>query len=513
MACKNYWWVTRPKRKLILIPDLIKIFSATATGKTWHRNRELQKQFERNLTNAKWKAQNNSNDGSGGRTYAALLAQLGLWYTDESNLVGITLAGQEIINGNNPIPIITKQLLDLQFPSSYSIKPQVNVCREFQLQPYRFIMKLFLDNQIDELSQEEISFCLVPYIKKNADTDLCLNLLHKYDHNKTEVITNAKNLTGLQKTSLLNIGNTIVNNFEYTGYFEEAEDIKKLKIKKSKIDEAKKFINDLRTGLIQNPENEPVYQRRYGTGLDKTKDYSTSIRTPMPINPNERKIIECFYVISSSEPVYRINNNLITRISKQTGASTRLIQSVIEKLPVETQPNQFAEAYLQLATGGRSTATDFELKTTALFNEGFDINAKWIGNHKRYPDIIVFIDKKNKKHGIIDTKAYREYNLPLDHKNRMAHVYIPDLSTFKFEGENYSIAFFGYVAGGFTNNIENSFSELVSMTETPGYLITAQHLLDLLKIYKDKLITSVDLMKLFSCNTQIVPYEFITQSN
>lgn len=513
MACKNYWWVTRPKRKLILIPDIIRIFSATAEGKPWHRNRGLQKQFEQNLTDAKWKAQNNSNDGSGGRTYAALLAQLGLWYTDEENLVRITIAGQEIIDGENPVPIITKQLLDLQFPSSYSSKPHVNVCRGFQVQPYRFILKLFLERKIDELSQEEIGFCLVPHVKRETDTDLCLDLLRQFNINKDELIKNAKDLTGLQEESLVNIGNTIVNNFEYTGFFEEFEDIKKLKIKESEIINAKNFISNLRTGLIQDPENEPVFQRRYGTGLSKTKDYSTSIRIHMPIKPNERKIIEAFYIISSSEPVYSINVELISRIAKQTGAPYRLVQSVIEKMPVEKQPDQFAEAYLKLAVGGKPTATDFELKTTALFNEGFDINAEWIGNKGRCPDIIVFIDKRNKKHGIIDTKAYKKYDLPLDHKNRMAHGYIPNFKQYVFEGRNYSIAFFGYVAGGFSNNIETSFSELLGMTDIPGHLITAQNLLDLLKIYKERTVSINDLMDLFSSNAQIIPYEFINQTS
>jgi hypothetical protein len=510
MACKSYWWVTRPKRKLILIPDLIKIFSATAEDQKWWGNRELHISFEQNLTDARWKAQNISKDGSGGRTYAALLAQFGLWYKDENNKVQITIAGQEIINGDPPVPIMTKQLMDLQFPSFYSLKRNINVCRDFQIQPYKFIMNLFLDKHINELTQDEIAFCLVPYAKKPNEVNLCLELIQRFHENPDAAKDSAIRDSGLNEESLRNIGNTIVNNLEYTGYFLEKEDIKSLEIRPEKIREASEFISQLRKGLIQNPENEQVFQRRYGTGLRTTKDYSTSIREPMEINPNEKKIIERFYIIAASEPIYSLTPRLINRISKQTGAPYQMVRSVIEKLPLETQPNQFRKSYLQISTAGKQFAKEFELKTANLFTEGFEVDAKWVGNKGRHPDIIVFLDKRHMRHGIIDTKAYRKYTLPLDHKHKMAQTYIPDLSKYEHEGTTYSISFFGYVAGGFSTNINNSFNELLNMTETPGHYITANNLLGLLKKHKEDPFDVDELMRLFSSNKEIISYEVIS---
>jgi hypothetical protein len=37
---KNYWVITRPKRKLILIPDLLKIFSTVVEGQKWEGIRQ-----------------------------------------------------------------------------------------------------------------------------------------------------------------------------------------------------------------------------------------------------------------------------------------------------------------------------------------------------------------------------------------------------------------------------------------------------------------------------------------
>lgn len=509
MAERQYWVISRPKRKLILVPDLLKIFSAAALGQTWTGNRALQKRFERNLTNAHWKAQNLSDDGSGGRTYAALLYLLGLWYEDDNNEVRITLAGQEILDGDPPIPIITKQLLDFQYPSPYSIKPSVNVSRSFRVRPFRFILKLFLERNVERLTQDEIAFCLVPYAINDSCQDICLAKIHDFRTNRSDLIKQAVVDSGTTEDNLRNIGNTAVNNFEYSGYFIEQEDIKSLEIKPSKIQEANDFLSSLRKSMIQNPEDAQTFQKHYGTGLKKSKDYSDSIRQPLPINPNERKILEQFYIIASNEPIFSMDSDLVDRVSTSTGATKNMVKNTLERLPLETQANQFYQSYLQLSVGGNSTAEDFERKTCALYNEGFKINAWWVGRKPRHPDIILFFDVVGSRLGIIDTKAYSEYHLPLDHKNKMAYTYIPKFRTYDYNGKTYRLSFFGYVAGGFTNTISSSFNELIGMTAVSGHLISAQNLLTLLEIYRQRHLNFDKLIEIFTINKEIIPYEII----
>jgi hypothetical protein len=504
---KEYWVITRPKRKLILVPDLLKLFSAVALGEKWNQNREVQQKFEKALSDAQWKAQNVSADGSGGRTYAVLLYMLGLWYEDIYKGVQITLAGQEILDGESPVPIITKQLLDLQFPSPYSTKPNVNVSRDFQVQPFRFVLRLFLEKNFQEITQDEIAYCLVPFAKKDSDLNDCAERIKEYRKEPEAITILAVKKSGTTSDNLKNIGNTVVNQLEYTGYFSETEDIKSLIFDTRKFVDAKDLLNTLRTSLLQNPENEPLFQRRFGTGLNKTKDYSHSVRQPMSVKPNERKILEQFYIIASNEPIYSATPDLRKRISDFTGASDSLVKKVLERLPLDKQASQFYESYVKLSIGGIPTAEDFERKTTALYNDGFKISAKWVGNKPRHPDIIIFIDRTNKIHGILDTKAYRDYNLPLDHKNKMAYTYIPDFHTFCFEGEEYNLAFFGYISGGFSDNIKKSFSELLGMTQIPGHYITARNLLNLLEFYNKKSLTTTDLLHVFSSNKEVLPYE------
>lgn len=502
----DHWFVTRPKRKLILVPELIKIFAATTEGKQWNRNRQIQLQFERALTDAGWKAQNISDDGSGGRTYAALLYMFGLWYEDE--VVHMTNAAKEIINGiSNPVAVMTKQLIDFQYPSPYSVKRNVNISRDIQLQPFRFILNMLLETEIMEITQQEIGFCLAPFAKKMKDVNLCAGKVIEFRQDEDKVIREALKTTGRDKTYLKDLGNTIVNQFEYSGYFEEDPDIKSLKIRQNKISEIKSFLAERRKTLLQNPDDKAKFQRRYGSGIAKGKDYSRSHREPMDISPNQRIVLEKFFVLTTQRPVFSIDDDIIYKISSEIGASSKFVRETLDHLPLNITGNEFEDTYLRLSSGGRSTATDFERKTSALIKEGFGLETLWVGSKPRHPDIIVFMNQQEHAHGIIDTKAYTDYSLPIDHRNKMAVNYVPGFETYTFQGIEYKLAFYSYVAGNYGSNIQNSFEELLGMTNIPGSYITAKDLLILYHMHKDASFSQWDLKKIFSCNKQIKPNE------
>jgi len=377
---RRHWVISRPKRKLILVPDLLGIFSSVAGGQNWKGNRSLQIEFETALTNAQWKAQNISRDGSGGRTYAALLRMLGLWYEDKEKGAQLTIAGQEILAGYSPIQIITKQLLDYQYPSPYSLNRNVNISHEFRIWPFRFIINLLLETELEEISQKEIAYCLVPFAKTMKDIESCKTRILQFRERPEYSIGQAIEMSKATRDNLLNIGNTAVNMFEYTGFFIEQPDIRSLSLKLDCIDSINKLLASLRTNLIQNPEDEVTFQTRYGTGINTTKDYSRSIRTTMDVNPTERKIITEFYVIASNEPLYSITDNLVEKIQNVTGATRNLILNVINKLEITHSAGQFSTTYMQLSRGGINTAKDFERKTNTFFIRGFNLDSEWVGN-------------------------------------------------------------------------------------------------------------------------------------
>ena len=48
----NYWWVTRPKRKLNSIPEILAVFSTVSLNVQWQGNIDLHRDFEEGLEQA-----------------------------------------------------------------------------------------------------------------------------------------------------------------------------------------------------------------------------------------------------------------------------------------------------------------------------------------------------------------------------------------------------------------------------------------------------------------------------
>ena len=46
MSKCNYWWVTRPKRKLNPVPEILSVFAETTLEHQWDASRNLHIQFD-----------------------------------------------------------------------------------------------------------------------------------------------------------------------------------------------------------------------------------------------------------------------------------------------------------------------------------------------------------------------------------------------------------------------------------------------------------------------------------
>ena len=115
----NYWWVTRPKRKLNSVPEVLAAFADLSLNQEWDA---LE------AAGLKRKGERRDQTGGGARTYKAWLASLGLIFTQESTgKIKLTLAGEAIMNGDSPVDVLTNQILKYQFPSSFSLGRGVQV--------------------------------------------------------------------------------------------------------------------------------------------------------------------------------------------------------------------------------------------------------------------------------------------------------------------------------------------------------------------------------------------------
>ena len=160
----NYWWVTRPKRKLDSIPEVLAQFAEISLNQEWTGQREYHLAYETALEKAGLKRIGDRRDqtGGGARTYKAWLKSLGLIFTQESTgLIRLTLAGEALMNGDPPVPVLTNQILKYQFPSSFSVGRGVGVAARFRIRPFRFLLRLLSDDRIQSLSEEEIAKIVV----------------------------------------------------------------------------------------------------------------------------------------------------------------------------------------------------------------------------------------------------------------------------------------------------------------------------------------------------------------
>ena len=73
----NYWWVTRPKRKLNSIPEVLSTFAEASLDQEWQGQRDSHLSFEEMLEEAglKRKGERRDQTGGGARTYKAWVIQ------------------------------------------------------------------------------------------------------------------------------------------------------------------------------------------------------------------------------------------------------------------------------------------------------------------------------------------------------------------------------------------------------------------------------------------------------
>lgn len=215
---QDYWWITRPKRKLNTIPEELAAFSSVAIGKKWAGNREAHIAFEEELekTGTKRIGERRDATGSGGRTHAAMLYSLGLWF-EKDGKVHLTLAGEAIMQGKPPVPVLKKQVLRFQYPSAYS--DSVKVTPRFKIRPFVFLLKLLSDERIKYLLQDEIA--LIVSVNAENESEKCYEsvveqILRYRSYGDKILEDNYLQKYQASKKNLMDVANTMMNWLDYT---------------------------------------------------------------------------------------------------------------------------------------------------------------------------------------------------------------------------------------------------------------------------------------------------------
>jgi len=513
----NYWWVTRPKRRLNSIPEVLAAIADTALNAEWQAQRGVHLSLEQNLENAGIKREGERRDhtGGGGRTYVAWVKSLGLVFEQErTGKLLLTLAGEAIMAGDPPVAVLKEQILKYQFPSSFSLSRGVAVNKRFRIRPFRFLLKLLSDTAVGYLSQEEIA--KVVMVEAENETDACYkkvvdklllfrhrgdsvldaDFLEKYHSSKGEI--NKQHPYG----NLLDVANTIENWLEYTQLAKRSDEDRNIRLIPDKADEAKAILAD-NPPFIDRPGHHEFFQRKYGLDQKHKKDTRNLTQTVTVTERMlaEQKIKQAFIGESLKSPVAKITTGLIDKIVYGTGIDAKLVEDTLLRLYPHGAIGSFMTEYFEMAFKGREEATPFEKATAELFKTVFGFESHHVGPIGLTPDVLILSNGEGYC-GIIDNKAYGTYSINNDHHNRMVHNYIGGLQNYYHD--SFPLAFFSYIAGGFGKNIDAQLADIASKTAVQGSAVSVSSIISLVERHSAVGYDHAKLRKLFSLGRQVL---------
>ena len=505
----NYWWVTRPKRNLTPVPELLAVATEISYDTEWAGQTGTHISLEEALEKAGLKRVGERRDqrGSGGRTHMALLKSLGLVFKQETtNKLMLTLAGEAIMTGESPVAVIRNQILKYQFPSSYTSKGSSKVHERFKIRPFRFMLRLLSDSRIMYLTQEEIGKIII--VEAETESDKCyehiVERIHEFRDKGDACIDPDFERKYTSFTNANDIANTVINWLEYTQYVgRENKQLKILEDKQAEVDE----LLSTTPPFIDRPTSQEYYQRKYGVDPNHKKDTRNLLETKSitPAIIAEQKIKRAYISEALKRPIAKITPELIDTIVERTGFHDKVVEETLLRLYPRGSVNAFMAEYFEMAFKSREEATEFEKATVELFRDVFGYETKHVGPIGLTPDVLLLSDSEGYQ-AIIDNKAYPKYTISNDHHNRMVHNYIANLS--RYSDSSHPLAFFSYIAGGFGKNFDSQVKNVVDASGVSGSGITVANMIKLVECYDAKGYTHKNLRDIFSVNRQILLGDF-----
>lgn len=551
---KQSWIISRPIRKLTFIPQSYEIFMSVAEGKVWfgaEDSRNAHVEFEDRLDAAGFKRGGDYQDrritlnadgttakhtkgGSGGRTRANLLEALGLYVNFPDRVLGQTvvrptLAGKALLDGEPPWPIVTKQVLAFQYPSVYSQKSNVNIDPRFKLRPIILLLRLLRHADVGGyLTDAEVAACVLPYAERHTSAEadkIAQRILDFRVRGKASVDqwyfdTFTQNYKVDRHEFIpdnqLDYADTFMKWVQYTSYAQEVIDPNEgartvcNEESLAEIDEAIEFWSTKDLIDCNNQQDYVQFQRSYGLSPTAQKD-TRALTKLSAITPSEREELNVRGVLrflGRTELITSVTSELVETVSRRTGLSSNRVEKILQDvLPSTDQAlDQFLDNYQAMASLGRDEALDFEKATAEILQQVFGLGSKHIGqgdrvsSDRRVPDVEVWNkEEPSQWFGIIDTKAYKRYDLPSDHQLRM-EGYLDKYVSGRF---GLPLMFFAYIAGGFVPNIAGRMQPIITNKGVAGSAINIHNWVALIQKFASSGRASADLLELFTVNREI----------
>ena len=483
------------------VAQILSLFEAAIREGT--TKSEIEKGFIKNLKKANLQAARalETRDENPGdfRTYRTQLSALGLIYVNQDGAIDLTKAGRDILDGLSPVKIIQSQVLRHQYPSCYSISSQVKIDGNIKLRPFVVVLKLLQDERLNGFLTNTESAIPVALGKTEGDHEILVEAVLKLRAGASfEEVTHLSSLRtlritpgNLKKNELMNIGNTFLNvligarliekdtsGTGATRYVANLEYLEQINLACKG-----KFTS------FRNPESNESFQRAYGA-WDGKKDTETrnSEKSPKGESP-KISVIKSAYFAYQEDRGMRLTNDLPVKFVNETKAHygfTELeIKSALESF-LDLARDDDEREFLRIAQGGTTTATAFEKKIRAIFEDNFQIRAYHTGQRKRktgvggYTDILLIFESPS---GcvILDAKSTPKYDLSSSDFRAMQD-YCEQFQGLPEVKPGAPLLAAGFVSYGFSGGVASRLKKLsLEMNNLPVFSLSATTLLSWIK--------------------------------
>lgn len=537
-------FITRPTRDALTSHRKLIEAMQELEGVTWIGNRSAHQELERLLVDKQIKAPGISNDGSGGRTWAALARTFGYWYLDSKGEIIITPVAKAIMAGNQEHLHVQKQILNYQIPNGYVLTSGFNpkYAEGYHIFPFRFMLRLLTKPELDYcLHRDEISVFFLPAktdselehvaseivfyreLKKqdglelNQRVELLNELAETNDHRHRTDSSGVNFLAYLTDSALTHM--IIMESVNYY-WFKRSDGL--ISLKPEFVQDAVKLLAEFNTKYPFSSRfkiSEESFARHYGLDLSRAKN---TFRHGQGVTTRKKK--QDSMLRETAEDILRIkplidNETLVKEVKTRFPLDeSEIIQSLrqmdlLYHEEAEQLSSQFIDSYLEAANNS-NLWSDFEKQSIRLLNaflpEAFRPEKPSMDADKANIEIGVRLHVHGTDFGgILDCKSGQKFQLGTRERDLMATSYIPMYKELQCpSGPTISLRFFGYIIGrdfGGKSNF-NMIREKATMylnadELVDGFVINAQSLLYLADLYLEKLIQAEDLLTVFTANS------------
>ncbi|MFK2827128.1 AlwI family type II restriction endonuclease [Bacillus sp. B190/17] len=456
---RKVWFITRPERDPKFHVDALRALQkATDNFKTvWSRNRDAHKRYEEVLAAEELKRDNISADGSGGRTWAAMLRTFGYVYVTPSGTLSLTKVGAALLAEKKIRDNTSKQILTLQIPNAYFLesgfRPKFE--EDFQIRPARFLIRLANQRELDYfITKEEITFFALTAKKDNELRTVTQNIL-KYRNASEEEKEEMKEIIastydhrersdkGARDFAAAHgdVAHTFMMLCDYTGLADYIRgDALRIPSEKHKSTAVK--LDELETRYPFNKRYLISLERfSENAGLDVDSYKANAFGAIGPATNRNKSIKKVHQLLSSYPLPQNLSIEKITDILEQefSGSEAKKYASLLKDYQFTSLNEDFVESYLL-----EEDDLVFEDKTAEILKAiGFEVDLRPKPVTKDVQtEIEILLHVDDSTVCIIDAKNYKKkFSLPAHLASHMASEYIPNYNGYAGK----SVSYFGYV--------------------------------------------------------------------